>query len=666
MLLNSFSNIISAIVGWIFLYMLCKSKYIEVNNEGNESSSCCIEGTCLCGSLYGAFLHIENNTVINITSSIPLHNVTHVELLSNITITGNRVTVECNNKGVFTCSHCSNVVIKGITWNQCGNPNHPHYNVQAVGFINAINVSIIRCTFQHFKVCFAVYFSLSSGFLKIRDNRFLFNHITNFSHCKGLYGSLVIIDGEHNAMQNVYVFISGTMFHQNGVSGYTKQYGSISTIASILCLLSTQQIMLLIENSIISTSYGLGTSLILFDTSNVVVQFTNVTFSNNSNGGSVVLMLGEFLEAYFSVDSCSYENNTNGSLKLTVYAYKSIVSLYRLKVIENKGSFVDSAQLISNTIGQGSDVLLMSYCHFSSIINISYCNIQRNNGGKSILYIEDISNHQVASIISSNFTNNIVSALHISYCTVEFSGSVLFKNNSARKGGAIYLDHGSQIALEENSSITFSGNSALQEGGAIYMELSFGCIVNLSNASHILFVNNSAELGDSIYLSNPEFCSNLKKSLGPHISTSPYTINLCSATCNNASNTCHVPNRSMLGQQIGINATVCDYYGDISELVLHLYDECIDRINTIKLHNNRVLVHNGLFYITFVAMNADSNIVNGTNVTLSLSSVLYHKYEQLTTEFSLELSSCQTGYVFAEFHTKEYGCKCYEESEDII
>ena len=269
-------------------------------------------------------------------------------------------------------------------------------------------------------------------------------------------------------------------------------------------------------------------------------------------------------------------------------------------------------------------------------------------------------------MISSNFTNNIASALHISYCTVEFSGSVLFKNNSARKGGAIYLDHGSQIALEENSSITFSGNSALQEGGAIYMELSFGCIVNLSNASHILFVNNLAELGDSIYLSNPEFCSNLKKSLGPHISTSPYTINLCSTTCNNDSNTCHVPNRSMLGQQIGINATVCDYYGDISELVLHLYDECIDCINTIKLHNNRVLVHNGLFYITFVAMNADSNIVNGTNVTLSLSSVLYHKYEQLTTEFSLELSSCQTGYVFAEFHTKEYGCKCYEESEDII
>ena len=653
---------ILAIFGWIFLCMLCQSKYIEVNNEGNNNSSCCIEGICLCGSLYEALLHIENNTVINITSSIPLLNITNVELLNNITIIGNTITVECNNTGVFTCWHCSNVVIQGITWDQCGNPNHPYYNVEAFSFTNAVNISIVRCTFQYSKVCFVVYFALSSGFLEMHDNQFLFNHITDFSRCKGFYGSLFIFDGEYDTVQSLYIFISGTLFYRNGVSGYTTQYDSIPTTASLVCFLSTQQVTILIENSILSASYGLGSSVILFDTSNVVMQFTNVTFSNNSNGGSVILLFGEFLEVYFSANSCSYENNINGSLKLSIYAYKSTISLYSLKVIENKGSFVDSI----SAFGQRSSILLTSYCHFVSIIDILYCNIQGNNGGKSIVYIEDISNHQMVSIVSSNFTNNFVSALHVSYCTVEFGGSVLFQNNSARKGGAMYVDKGSHIAIKENSTVTFNRNTALQEGGAIYMELSFDCIVNLSNTSHILFANNSAELGDSIYLSNPEFCDDLKKSLGSHISTSPYTINLCSTTCDDSKSTCHVPNRNMLGQPIGINATVCDYYGDISELVLHLYVECTNCNNTIMLRNNRILVHNGLFYITFVAVNEDSDIANNTNITLSLSSVLDHKYEQLTTEFSLELSSCHGGYIFAENYNKEYECKCYEESEDII
>ena len=78
----------------IYSNTLCQGKVIEVNSEGKDSNACCKEGKCLCGSLFEALFHVENNTVINITSSVPLHNSTHVERLENFTITGNNIIVE--------------------------------------------------------------------------------------------------------------------------------------------------------------------------------------------------------------------------------------------------------------------------------------------------------------------------------------------------------------------------------------------------------------------------------------------------------------------------------------------------------------------------------------------------------------------------------------------
>ena len=57
-------------------FTLCQSKLIEVNSEGSDSNNCCIEGACLCGSLFKALLHIENDTVITITSGNSQNHVT--------------------------------------------------------------------------------------------------------------------------------------------------------------------------------------------------------------------------------------------------------------------------------------------------------------------------------------------------------------------------------------------------------------------------------------------------------------------------------------------------------------------------------------------------------------------------------------------------------------
>ena len=74
-------------------------------------------------------------------------------------------------------------------------------------------------------------------------------------------------------------------------------------------------------------------------------------------------------------------------------------------------------------------------------------------------------------------------------------------------------------------------------------------------------------------------------------------------------------------------------------------------------------MHNGLLDVTFVAVDATGDIVDDTNVTLSFSSVLSDEYRQLTATVSVELSSCQSGYVF---DPNLQQCVCYEQSKDII
>ena len=674
------------IAGWICFLALCQSKVVEVNDEGTDGIVCCVEGACPCGSLFKALLHVENNSVINITSSVPLHNLTRIGLVSlnNITIIGNRVTVSCNNSGIFTCLYCSNVVIQGITWDQCGDPNHPN-NTFAIGFRVAINISIIECTFQYTKACFVIFLPLSSGFVNVNDSRFLFNQVINLSQCfNGLHGSLFISDGERETIQNAVVSITSSLFYQNGMSDYTKQFLPIPFSATISCSLTALQVLkIYIENSTVSASFGLGGNFILHEISNVIMQVTNMTFSNNSNGGSIVRVIGDSSEAFVRLNSCSYEHNVNGSLKLAILVRNSNVILHKLSVFGNKGGFIDNDELqldSSNSIGQGSGILMLFFC-YSSIINISFCNIQ-GNSGKSVIYIEDKSIFtQMASIISSNFTNNVESALHISGCIVELGHHIMFMNNSGERGAAIYLTQGSQVIIKENSSLEFVRNTASQ-GGAIFIELSFGCPPNGSvltetlNTSTVLFANNSAEnAGNSIYFNNPEACAVMNDSLlfrftylqppelaGLPISTSPTKINVCSTTCNDTNSSCQVPNKIMLGQPIDINATVCDYYKHVAGVV-QFYVECVNCNDKYRLFSNRILVHNGLFDVTFLAVDADIDIVDDQNVTLNLSSVLSSKYRQLTATVSLELSSCQSGYVF---DTNIQQCKCYELSKHVI
>ena len=673
---------------WTSLFAISHSNVITVNNEGNSSTNCCEHGRCPCGSLSNALQHLKSHTIIHITSqSVPLHGLNSIRHLNRITISGNGATIMCNNSGILYILYCKNVVIEGIIWDQCGNTNQSNSTV-GIAFGNITNLAILSSTFQHSGVCIAVFLSIKSGYVEVKNSNFLYNHVANSSRCKW-YSSLYCT----GILQSTYNFIIvDTTFHHNGEFNNIKNPNN-----SVLYLYIVQlnHLNIYLVNTTITSSGGLG-AYISCRTINTKmdVKLHGVKVVNNSGGGSVLLLNGSPLNLL--VNSSTFAYNSNGSLMVVNDAVSSTVWLNEVSVFQNKGTFKITKQPFFPENGkiadEGVGVVLWFLSPFSEVV-MSSCNIYNNIGEMhSIVYIDSYQNviaYQSIAIISSNFTNNIGPALRVSLPTIILQGLIVYQDNSAESGAAIYIEDNTQVAIGKESTILFINNSASLHGGAIYVDLPLTCshhgvvFTSLPYNSDVVFINNSAGItGNSMYFSIPESCDvirdyNDSNSIGyipyhnfsysdfngTEISTSPYQINLCSSPgCDSVNtNNCYIQHGNMLGQSVNFNATVCDYFNNVAEAVQFNLDS-INYNNTYRLYNNKVLAHDGISEITVLSVDRDDDVQSNINITINMSSLLSPKYKKLTIDFSFELSPCLSGFVF-DVGTQQ--CTCYSDS-DIV
>lgn len=138
---------------------------------------------------------------------------------------------------------------------------------------------------------------------------------------------------------------------------------------------------------------------------------------------------------------------------------------------------------------------------------------------------------QVPLIFQGNvqFVNNTQSALVLDGSIVEVIDRLDFLNNTGVRGGAIAMYGRSRILLHENTSVlTFEGNNCEDKGGALYIQapgpplVSFNatgadnqaCFFGYSNPAKdydewnttVIFKNNSASLGTSVFASTLQYC----------------------------------------------------------------------------------------------------------------------------------------------------------------
>ena len=156
-------------------------------------------------------------------------------------------------------------------------------------------------------------------------------------------------------------------------------------------------------------------------------------------------------------------------------------------------------------------------------IQISNTIFEHNLGDYSVIYLQGffhplrrpnpLNYNQPVIINTSNFTNNIGSSIYLSSCDLQLLGNVLFQNNTAENGGAMYLYQRTTVAIDVKANVHFISNTARLYGGAIYVNLfcshdyfgGYNIITTFNSGSNnVVMINNSASIGyNSVYFNVP-------------------------------------------------------------------------------------------------------------------------------------------------------------------
>ena len=808
--------IISVLTCLIMLTSQCvHSKVINVNSDdGNDSTECCVHGTCTCSSLYTALWNITNNTIINITSkSVTLHDTTTMGSgkLINIAITGSNVTIMCNNSGSVYCESCDHVSIEGITWDRCGDPNGT--NFAAVTFNGTSNISLVNCTFQHSQSS-AVSLLEISDIIIIHGCKFLSNIVqrdtlsitrnspislnssnitidifessfynnANFDNSTDFYGLSIDINDKENS---VIITLEKTKFISNSIGvvyigatasksiniqlieilAFNNSYLTGSAQACVtLYLTSDSDVVSSIISSNFISNYGSNVwYLVTGNTISFTINESNFIDSKPSgsqavaalsifvDGGSniseVIFFKVKIINNLIGTSELSIIDETAGAVSIGVIGGDVKINMNMINFTSNEYLGRDGGALFVLLIADSADNnyydILLEECEFVnnkspghgaslyiytrdfSISNIQIANtsFNQNMAGSSIVYIAQesffLDSNKILLVNSSTFTNNVASSMYLSACDMALSGVVLFENNTAENGAAMYLDQGTTVTIDSGATVQFIGNTATLNGGAIYVD--FLCstltvddaniIFSTVNSSAIIctFINNSAIIaGYSLYFSIPRFCSvitntndpnsilyvpckfnysqpvngkmmqhipcdlnyTLLNGTGAPVVTSPHELRLYfpynegyNISSSSKYNTYYIRN-NILGQEVKFTGAVFDYFGKPTEPTLfNMHLQCSNSTEcsayTLIGGNHDHILTQSIDNYTILNVKFKGNKINVERIehTLIITSLLYTT-SKINATLVVELIPCvnHPGYTYSE---DSQTCVCY-------
>ena len=536
--------IVNVLMCMIVLANQCVSvqnKVIIVNsNNGNDNTECCVNGDCACSSLSTALLNIDNNTIINITSqSVALNNFTTMGSgkLTNIAITGSNVTIMCNNSGSVYCESCDDVMIEGITWDRCGNPNGT--NIAGVTFNGTSNISIINCTFQHSEGP-TIYLLKVSNNILIHGCNFLSNIPKQI--LSTFIGTVHISresSGDHSRFSNITITIFEGYFYNNGyLQNISDRAGFLSSLyihiddesvencnvnliktkfkcnrnaGSMRIAISKLIDIQFIEVSLFNNSFlhGIGGAGIVMipSSSNGDIVFSIVSSIFNANEGSDVWCIMQGNKTSIAISNTTFgdskitENSAVAALNFFSEALTVVITFYRVQFSDNSIGISKSSEftgVVSINTFKADAEISMYMVTFSS----NQC-LGPVGGALSILLTGDSNSIFNIHVKECQFVGNESpshgAALFIYTEQFEQSNiqieSTCFDRNLAGSS-VVYITQDGFTQFNNNinlqiNALTFTNNV----GSSMYLS---ACNVKSSGIS--IFENNTAENGGAMYL----------------------------------------------------------------------------------------------------------------------------------------------------------------------
>ena len=572
-------------------YVHVHSKVIVINSSnGNDSAECCVNGTCVCSSLSTALLNIDNNTIINITSeSVALNNtiIMGSGKLTNITITGSSVTIMCNNSGNVYCESCDNVMIEGITWDRCGDPNGT--NIAGVTFNGTSNISLVNCTFQHSQLP-AVSLKQVSDKILIQSCVFLLNIPMQPSWSGGIL-SITGPSGHKNSSY-IRIIISQAYFYNNSYLSYFTNVSNpvLSTLFISVHGYSVANCDVALKNTTFISNRN-AAYMDITASKLISIQLTEVLLLNNSflygyvTAGISMLISGSS-DVVLSIMSSNFNANNGSSVWSTLSGNKISIRIDDSNFTNNKPALYRPQVVASMTINSDAN----------DISEITFYRVQFNDNIIGAHHITSVSHDSTGAVSIVTQSGSVEVRMYM----VDF----IRNHYLGRDGGALFILLVSEI--NKNFSITvekchFVENSSPGHGAALYIYTNFNDSNIQIRDTH--FNQNSA--GSSIvYIMQDGITQD--KNVGTDIAI-PTILQLNTSTFeNNAGSSMYLSscNMEMLGDLLFNNNTSENggamYLSQVNSVT-------INNETTIKFINNTAKLNGGAIYVDFICNNLKDN-----------------------------------------------------------
>ena len=444
----------------------------------------------------------------------------------------------------FFFSNSSNVSIKNLEFKFCSGQND-HYNWHnisaSLNFDSVENLSLDQVVVSgakghalYMKDIFGSNYVVDSAFLNSsRHQNFSQsgNARFNFSIQQFLTSSLVLNSSwfmygtslDHSVAGGLVFIIASPNIHVTLVNitakGNTGGLGG--NIAIFLAIFNANSSIIVIKHGHIMDGYALkggGLAFLLKQNHDIVHTFEKHSFDHSIltlhdthfNNNSALISSSAMYIAHYSHDTTSHLKH---------------ITITNCTFTKNKG--------VESTV----DIMQHSLQPMTPFLNttLTMCSFRNNTllndyGAILMIYSDKV------SLINSTFTGNNSTAISLTSAYLNLYGNILFKNNSARLGGAMKINEASIVFVYRGTNVSFINNRAEEKGGAIYVKTScmdssvstlvcfiqpappyyMTAISEFTKLMTLEFVNNSAKVsGDVLYGGDFDQC----------YTTLPYSLN---------------------------------------------------------------------------------------------------------------------------------------------
>jgi len=456
-----------------------------------------------------------------------------------------------------------------------------------------------------------------------------------------------------------------------------------------------------------------------YNTTHINVTIFGCTFYKNAasvfGGGGVLVGFVIFnaeesiLHNTVVIDKCDFTNNEangvggglswHGGTELLGTSQTNHFAVTRSSFSRNKAQYGSAIQINKeyfDIIANGTFLnLLIDSCNFTLNIVISVATSARSGVGAVSASKVNLKFSGQCYFTENNSTALVGDDAELGFLNNSFT---LFQHNIGFLGGAILLISSSKINAHYSSTLMFVSNTAVVNGGAIYVQYAtifdylilFACFLrypvnndNYGHHAHFIFINNKAgeNQTNSMFATTLYPCKNVYPE--DFLDRNPFcfssNFNLTSHGLLNYNNRedClkntidHVSTAAVEfhdvsteklipGKVYDLNASIIDELGNRvkdAQFVANCVDGCIDTCIDTNYSSSQSFAHKPHVLPTYRTTNGSIQLAGPPGSTCQLQLQTISDF-QISGVWSLELSNCPPGYV-----QSNDVCKCLTDQE---